>query len=197
MNTPRLKCLLLALVLPLVLTGCDEQWCKGEYGLIRPDECEGPPPGPQIDFEPNSATPAELDVKRNGSVLGVVVNDVSIWDNSPCKLRYDFIGLRKMLLDFDPVVGPAQPATLVTMESDPDDDGTNDVRIEIRLVDATVIRWNFVDLSGTLKDCDPLPDFGAGPNDPLPKEFLHIKKATLLNQIGANGNSAHLQVEVP
>ena len=201
----RLRFVVLLAIAAMTLFGtgcCDEERCRAEHDLIKRSEClPGFPPGPIIDIEPNAAQPGDLMVSRNGTPLPVSTVDVtqviSVFDVTPCRLRGDFIGVRKSLFDFLSTVSGLQAAQLVTVQADNDDDGTLDMEIEIRLNGFGTIRWKFTELAGAQRVCVPEPGDSFNPTDVLPKEFAHMKVAPLNEATYGAGTEVHLKVELP
>ena len=201
----RLRMVVLLAIAAMTLFGtgcCDEERCRAKYDLIKRSECKtGHPPGPIIDIEPNAAQPGDLMVSRNGTPLPVSTVDVtqvvSVFDVIPCQLRGDFIGVRKILFDFQSTVSGSQAAQRVTVQADNDGDGTLDMEIEIRLNGFGTIRWKFTELAGLGRVCVPEPGDSYNPGDVLPKEFAHMKIASLDEVTHGAGTEVHLKVEIP
>jgi hypothetical protein len=207
MRRARFPLLLSIAVLALVATGCDEEWCKDKYRLMRiadcdtgsetPDDPTSWPSGPEVTIEPETELAETLDVLVDGTPQ-TVNGDVSVFDTDPCRLRGDFIGLRKQIFEFAVDFGGSRAtATKVTIMADHDDDGTDDVAIEIRQGGFNKIYWSFKEQKEDGRVCTNPEVWEGYTEGEIPKEFKGLQADDMTEATLLKGKHTYLKVLVP
>jgi hypothetical protein len=158
----------------------------------------GWPVGPDITLE-EDGTPGltrTLNVNVNGTPQTVDAS-LSVFDTTPCRLRGDFVGIRYRLFEFAALGQPLEDSSWVTLMVDHDDDGTDDMRIDIREGDYGTIHWSFIELDGGRRICSNAEAWAGYTEGVIPKEFEGLQVGDMEEATLGTGDEMLLQVYLP